>query len=110
MTAPTNIYGLAEAASPLNGTPSQTAVAVGVATTVALAANTARRYAMLINDSDAVMYAKLGSAAVLNTGIRLNPNGGSYEMSAEMGNLYTGAINVIHGATGTKNLLIEEGT
>lgn len=75
----------------------------------ALAANANRKYAALINDSDTVMYLKTGAAAAVNEGIRINPNGGVYEMSSAIGNLYTGAINAIHGDTGTKNLLIMEG-
>lgn len=74
-----------------------------------LAANPDRKYAMLINDSDTVIYIKIGAPAVVGEGIRLNPNGGSYEMSSAIGNLHTGAINAIHGGTGTKNLLIAEG-
>jgi hypothetical protein len=75
----------------------------------ALAANPDRKYAMLINDSDTVIYIKIGAPAVVGEGIRLNPNGGSYEMSSAIGNLHTGAINAIHGGTGNKNLLVLEG-
>jgi len=47
------------------------------------------------------------SSSLLNQGIRLNPNGGSYEMSKENGNLSTDAVNVISG-TSNKNLLVTE--
>ena len=89
-------------------TPTHTAVTVGVATGVALAANASRLYALLVNDSDTAIYIKLGAAAVLNAGIRINANGGSYEMSKDLGNLYTGAINAIASAA-SKNLIVTEG-
>ena len=90
-------------------TPAHTAPSIGTTTTLALAANANRLYALLVNDSDTTIYFKLGEAAVLNTGIRLNANGGSYEISKELGNLYTGIINAIHGGTGSKVLLVAEG-
>jgi len=90
-------------------TPTHSAVTVTSTTTQALAANANRKYALLINDSDTVIYIKLGAAAVANEGIRLNANGGSYEMSDLHGNLYAGAINAIHGSTGNKTLLVTEG-
>ena len=89
-------------------TPTHTAVTVGVATGEALAANVNRLYALLVNDSDTAIYIKLGAAAVLNAGIRINANGGSYEISKKLGNLYTGAINAIASAA-SKNLIVTEG-
>ena len=53
------------------------------------------------------IYIKIGSAAVLNQGIRLNSNGGSYEMSKELGNLSTAAINAI-STSGSKNIIVTE--
>ena len=90
-------------------TPTHTAVNVTTTTGAVLAANANRLYALLVNDSDTVIYIKLGAAAVANQGIRLNADGGSYEMSAMLGNLYTGAINGIHAGTGNKVLLMTEG-
>ena len=89
-------------------TPTHTAPSIGATTTEALASNANRLYALFINDSNEVIYLKLGAAAVLNQGIRLNANGGSYEMSKLLGNLYTGAINGIC-ASGGKTLLVLEG-
>lgn len=89
-------------------TLAHTAVTVGAATTAILAANAARKYALIINDSDTVIYLKIGAAAVLNEGIRLNAQGGSYEMSAQYGNLDTRAINAISSVAG-KVLLVTEG-
>ena len=90
-------------------TPTHTAVNVTTGTGEVLASNANRLYALLVNDSDTTIYIKLGVAAVANQGIRLNANGGNYEMSAMLGNLYTGAINGIHGGTGNKALLMTEG-
>jgi bifunctional ADP-heptose synthase (sugar kinase/adenylyltransferase) len=93
-------------------TVTHTAATVAAAqSAVVLAANTARKYALFINDSDAVVYLKIGAAAVSSQGIRLNANGGSYEMSFKNGNLHTGAVNgiVVTGAIGDKVLLVTEG-
>ena len=86
-----------------------TAVNATVVTGEVLAANTNRKYALIINDSDATVYIKIGAAAVLNQGIRLNAYGSSYELSHSNGNLNTGAINAIHGGAGNKALLVTEG-
>lgn len=91
------------------GALTHTAPAIGVATTAVLAANANRKSALLVNDSDSVIYIKIGAAAVLNQGIRLNANGGSYEMSAINGNLDTRAINGISSGAG-KVLLVTEAT
>ena len=89
-------------------TPTHTAPSIGTTSTIALASNAGRLYALLINDSDETIYLKLGVAAVANEGIRLNANGGNYEMSKKLGNLYTGVISAIC-ASGGKKLLILEG-
>ena len=60
----------------------------------------------LVNDSDEVIYLARGNAAALNSGQRLNPNGGSYHMGTE--NLYLGAIYAICTG-GDANLTISEG-
>jgi len=89
-------------------TPTHTHPSVGSGTTQALAANANRLYGLFVNDSNETIYLKLGADAVLNQGIRLNANGGSYEMSKKLGNLYTGTINAIC-ASGGKVLLVTEG-
>lgn len=85
-----------------------TAATIGVASGAALAANANRKYALLVNDSDTAIYIKIGSAAVVSEGIRLNAQGGSYEMSAAYGNLDTRAINAISSDAG-QTLLVTEG-
>ena len=90
-------------------TPTHTPANVTTTTGEVLASNANRLYAILVNNSDTVIYIKWGAAAVANQGIRLNANGGSYEMSAMLGNLYLGAVNGIHGGSGNKVLLVTEG-
>ena len=102
----TNLYATAN--SGYCGTLTHTHPTIAAATTVALAANTTRKYALFENDSDEVIYIKVGVAAVLNQGIRLNASGGSYEMSFLIGNLNTGAVNAI-STSGSKVLLVAEG-
>jgi len=82
------------------------ATAVGPASTVALAANIQRKYAVLINDSANPIYLNFTGPAVVNTGIRLNAAGGSYEMMP--GNVWRGAINMI-SAVAADVLLVTEG-
>ncbi len=58
----------------------------------------------VVNDSDTIIYLRLAAdGATLNSGIRLNPNGGAYSTQH-----YFGPISAIHGGTGTKNLLVTE--
>jgi len=93
------------------GSLAHTQVSVATTSTGILAANVNRRYGLFVNDSDAVIYLRLGTgSAVLNQGIRLNANGGSYEMASAYGNLHTGEVQAIHGLTGTKVLLVTEGS
>ncbi len=88
--------------------PVHTEVSVLTSSTSVLAANVARRYALFTNDSDTTLYLNLAGTAVANKGIRLNANGGSYEMSAGQGNLTTQAVTAIC-ASNAKNLLVLEG-
>ena len=83
-------------------------ITVGSESTPVLQANPNRKYALLVNDSDVVIYLRIGDDAHLNRGIRLNANGGSYEMSANIGNLDLRAINAI-ASSSNKNLLVTEG-
>ncbi len=91
-------------------TMTHTVAAVTAASGVALTANASRNYILLVNDSDTVMYIKVGATAVANQGIRLNANGGNYEMAGEFGNFQFDAINAIHGGSGSKALLVTERT
>lgn len=89
-------------------TPTHSAVNVTDASGLILAVNEKRRYVIVQNDSDTVMYLGLGAAAVENKGIRLAASGGEYEMSLQKGNLYTGAIYAVHVSTGNKVALVTE--
>lgn len=72
----------------------------------ALAVSSNRKYALLINDSDTPIYLNVGATAVANQGIRLNANGGAFELGPQFGNLAQLAINAIHAGTGNKTLLV----
>lgn len=82
------------------------AVAVGIASTAVLAANANRRFATFVNDSANTIWLCMAAAAVINTGIRLNANGGSYEINQT--NLYTGQVTAIAAGAGS-NLCVTEG-
>lgn len=74
-----------------------------------LAVNNDRKYALVVNDGSATVYLNLGATAVANQGVRVNANGGSYEISREAGNLTGVVINGIT-ASGTATMLITEGS
>jgi len=88
------------------GTHTAPVVAAGPSSTTALAASSARKYALFVNDGSNVMYLNLGGTAVANTGIRINASGGSYEMMP--GNMFYGAVNFI--GTAADVLVVTEGS
>ena len=107
--------GVGQDVLPITGEPytiaTHTQIDVAPTSDAVLGANTLRTYVLFINDSDTVIYLAFGQAAVDRRGIRLNANGGSYEMAAVKSDLYRGAVNAIHGGGAvTKSLLILEGT
>ena len=81
------------------------ATIVGVFSAIALAANPARVDADFVNDGDYIIYLARGHAAVIGSGQRLNPNGGSYHIG--LFNLFLGDVYAI--ATGNVNMTISEG-
>jgi len=87
----------------------QTVVNVATTTTPVLARDKDRKYGLFINDSDTVIYLSFENDAALHQGIRLNPNGGSFEMSELYGNLSGDKVNAINAGSGTKKLLVVEG-
>jgi hypothetical protein len=97
------------------GFGSATPGTIGITTAAGtvLAASAARRYAYFCNDSDTVMYLGLGSGTALaplaGKGIRLNANGGMYEMTRGQANVFTGVVQAIHGGSGTKSLIVLQG-
>jgi len=80
-------------------------VTIGTVSTEILALNTNRLYALIVNNSTSSVYLALGVPAVLNKGIRINANGGSYEIKTD--NLFNGAINGI-SAAGSKDVVVTE--
>ena len=83
-----------------------TKVAVGAASTTALAANASRKFAHFVNDSDEAIYLNFSGTAVINEGARLNARGGYCGIN--MTDLYTGIVTAIC-ASGGKNLTVMEG-
>lgn len=103
-------YGLSvdvKRITPTTLTIAHTVATSGVASSTALAANASRKYALIVNDSANTIYIFLGATAVLNQGIRLNANGGSYEINST--NLYTGIITTIT-TVASQNVIVTEGT
>jgi hypothetical protein len=88
---------------------SSTEITTGSTGVVALAANRFRKYALFIVDGAAPAYLWLGnsSEAAANKGIRINANGGSYEMSMGLGNLWAGVVAA--ASTAVNTLLVLEG-
>lgn len=89
--------------------PVHTVVEVTAESTLVLSDNPHRRYVCIVNDSNETIYLTLNSEAVLHEGVRLNANGGSYEISQQIGNVYFGSIYAIHAEEGNKRLLVTEG-
>lgn len=74
-------------------------------TSVQLLAATERAYAILVNDSDAKVFLGFGEAAVYGSGVRLNANGGCFEVNWT--NMWRGAINGISDGANKAVSLIE---
>ena len=90
-------------------TVTHTAVNVTTSSGEVIAAKTKRGFLLIVNDSDTDIYCKVGAAAVMNEGIRINANGGSFEMGRGLRNIDTRAVNCIHGGSGNKVALGMEG-
>ena len=88
------------------GSATNFSVTVGSTSTLIKSANASRKLLVLVNDSDVVLFLSLGSAAVMNQGIRLNANGGSIVLANP---IYTGDVYGICTAGG-KNIVGCEGT
>jgi len=87
----------------------QGSMPAGTSSTIVLEENRRRHSCLFINDSDTIIYITKGNPAVLNQGIRLNPNGGSYEdlMCGWDGSIYKGQYSAICSAA-NKTLLVSE--
>jgi hypothetical protein len=82
-------------------------IAVGVVSTQILPVNPSRGDADIVNDSDNVVYLARGNAAVVGSGIRLNPNGGSYHIGTN--NMFYGIVNGI-SLVADSNVTVSEGS
>lgn len=104
ITEPVNVLDVTNSSSTLT----HSVATIGITTGIALAANTNRKYALFVNDSDTTIYIMFGASAVLSQGIRINAHGGSYELSAACGNLDKRVINAICSVA-DKKLIVTEG-
>lgn len=82
------------------------AVSVGTGSTKILGKNEKRGYVTVVNDSDTVIYLAFGEEATLNSGIRLNPLGGSLEIGGGGDNYFDEVYAIC--ATGGKVLVVTE--
>jgi len=82
-----------------------TKVSVAATSTTVLSHRSSRKYAVIVNDSNETIYLGVGEAAVLNEGIRLNANGGAWEIKG--GHPYQGVIYAI-STSGSKNVTVFE--
>jgi len=80
-----------------------TVAIITTTSSIVLATDTNRKYARFQNDSDTTIYLAHGTTATVNKGIRLNANGGEYEIN--LNNRYTGAISAVSSATNKKLLI-----
>ena len=92
-------------AKPPRSAGAPTAVSVGVASTVVVERNAARRGLVLVNTSAARISLAFGGTAVLDSGITLYPNGGTFMMNEW--SFSAVAVNAIASAPAS-NLAIEE--
>lgn len=86
-------------------TSSSVTVASSTSTEI-LGKNTGRIYAAIVNDGDTDVYLSLGGTAVAGEGIRLNANGGTYEINPD--NLFIGAVNGIATSSPSSVTIIEQ--
>jgi hypothetical protein len=75
-----------------------------------LSSNPGREYALFTNNSDTAIYLNFSSASTTldNYAVRLNATGGVYEMSAGLGNLYSGEVWASSTAANKEMLTLEK--
>lgn len=80
--------------SPMSSFSSFYDTTVGTSAGQVLSADPGRSYALFTNDSDTAIYLNFSSASstLANYAVRVNANGGVYEMSAAHDNLYLGEV------------------
>ena len=77
------------------------------ASIIIVPANEERADLKIVNDLDVVVYLARGNVAVAGDGMRLNPNGGSYNM--DQVDLFLGAIHAICNLGEDGSVTISEG-
>ena len=108
LAAGTNLIGVVNPRAETGA--GQAPVGVNVSTTsgAILAANASRKCAIIVNDSDTVMYLAIGQTAVINRGIRVNAGGGNLIIS-KTGDIFSvEAVNGIHAGSGNKVCCAQE--
>lgn len=88
---PASLDGIVSSDRPLQ--QNDRTITVGAASVMVLGQNPLRVWASLVNDGDNVIYLQLGAVAISNTGIRLNPAGGSLTIDRNMP--WTGQVHAI---------------
>lgn len=91
--------------SALPETWTTTSGTIGIASSLVLVANDMRKIVVLTNDSDTPIYLAFGADAEAGMGIRLNAEGGAYEINQS--NMFKGTIHAISRFDG-KNLCVLE--
>lgn len=89
--------------------PQNRSVSVGTASIAAAPDRPTRKKLAFINDSDTIIYLAKASVAALNSGFRLNPDGGSMvDEPDSRGYFYTGPWAAISSAASKVLLVAEE--
>lgn len=91
--------------NPLRSATTPQETTVGTSSTLITATSSSRQYLGIVNDGDTAVYLNFGNAAQLGKGIRLNANGGSYEINGN--NLFMGAVYGIATSTPSDVSFIE---
>lgn len=87
-----------------------TASVITASSTTVSSTNSDYTNRLFINYGTADIWLGIGTQAELNNGIKLSTDGGYYEMSRAMGNLYQGDITAIADTTATTiNMLVASG-
>jgi hypothetical protein len=81
-------------------------VTVGNTPTAVLPATSARPLAILVNISDETIFLGFGQDAILNKGVALVANGGSFAINDFSHNIFNGTVNAIC-ASGGKTLTLQ---
>jgi len=83
--------------------------AVGVASLVVRQSNVYRKKLTFVNDSVNIMYGAKGDIALINAGVRLNANGGTWVIEPDTrGRIWTGAVSFIATAAASNICFTED--